>query len=84
LHVLALQAMALKQAKALDPALKALETSLRLAQSEGYVRLYVEEGEPMEDLLLMGAARGIWQQAPLDRYVNRLLKAFQQDRAQLE
>ena len=84
LQVLALQAVALKQSKALDPALKALETSLRLAQPEGYVRLYVEEGEPMEDLLQLGAARGIWQQTHLDSYVNRLLKAIQQDRAQLE
>jgi LuxR family maltose regulon positive regulatory protein len=84
LHVLAIQAMALKQLKDLDPALKALETSLRLAQPEGYVRLYVEEGEPMEELLQLGAARGMWHQSHLDNYVNRLLKAIQHDRAQLE
>jgi LuxR family maltose regulon positive regulatory protein len=83
LHVLALQAMALKQSKDLDPALKALETSLRLAQPEGYVRIYVEEGEPMEELLQLGGASGIWHHTYLDSYVNRLLKAIQHDRAQL-
>ncbi|HEX9028658.1 MAG TPA: tetratricopeptide repeat protein, partial [Anaerolineales bacterium] len=83
-HVLALMAIALKQLKEPDPALKALETSLRLAQSEGCIRPYVEEGKPMEELLQLGAARGIWHQASLDGYVNRLLKAIHQDREQLE
>jgi LuxR family transcriptional regulator, maltose regulon positive regulatory protein len=83
-YVLALQAMALKQSKDLDHALKALETSLRLAQSEGYIRPYVDEGQPMEELLQLGAARGIWHQTYLEGYVNRLLKAIQQDREQLE
>jgi LuxR family maltose regulon positive regulatory protein len=84
LHVLALMAVALKQLKDLGLALKALETSLGLAQSEGCIRPYVDEGKPMEELLQLGAARGIWHQASLDGYVNRLLKAIQQDRAQLE
>lgn len=83
-YILALQALALKQSKDLDRALKALETSLRLAQSEGYIRPYVEEGKPMEELLQLGSARGIWHQTYLDSYVNRLLKAIQQDLAQLE
>jgi len=84
LQVLALQAMALKQSKDLDPALNALETSLGLAQPEGHVRLYVEEGKPMEELLQLGAARGMWRQGHLDSYANRLLKAIQQDRSRLE
>ena len=83
-HVLALQAMALKRSGDVDHALKALEDSLRLAQPEGYLRPYVEEGKPMEELLQMGAARGIWHRAYLDSFVNRLLKAIQQDQAQLE
>jgi LuxR family maltose regulon positive regulatory protein len=84
LHVLALQAMALKQSNNLDPALKALETSLRLGQSEGCIRPYVDEGKSMKELLQLGAERGIWHQTHLDSYVNRLLKAIQQDLAQLE
>jgi LuxR family maltose regulon positive regulatory protein len=84
LHVLVLQAMALKQLKDLDLALKTLETSLRLAQSEGCIRPYVDEGISMKELLQLGAARGIWHQTQLTSYVNRLLKAIQQDQAQLE
>jgi LuxR family maltose regulon positive regulatory protein len=83
-YILALQALALKQSNDLDQALKALEASLKLAQSEGYMRPYVEEGRPMEELLQFGAERGIWHQAYLDGYANRLLKAIQQDRALLE
>lgn len=83
-HALALQAIALKQSGEIEPALKALETSLRLAQPEGRVRLYLEEGKPMEELLQLGAARGAWRGASLDSYTDRLLLAFQQDQARLE
>ncbi len=79
-HVLALQAMALKQAKDPDQALNALETSLRLVKSEGSMRPYVDEGRPMEELLQLGAERGLWRRTHLDSYVNRILKAIQQDR----
>jgi len=82
-YILALQALAHKQSNDLEDALIALEASLRLAQSEGYIRPYVEEGEPMEELLRLGAARGIWHQTHLDSYVDRLVNAIQQDRAQL-
>jgi LuxR family maltose regulon positive regulatory protein len=84
LQVLMLQALALQQSNDLDAALQALETSLKLAQPEGYVRLFVEEGEAMAELLRLGAARGIWQPGYLTRFVNQLLQAIQQDRAQVE
>jgi LuxR family maltose regulon positive regulatory protein len=80
-YILALEALAFKQSKDLDRALKSLETSLMLAQSEGYIRPYIDEGKPMEELLQLGATRGIWHQTYLDGYVNRLLKAIHQDRA---
>jgi LuxR family transcriptional regulator, maltose regulon positive regulatory protein len=83
-YVLALQALALKQSNDLDQALRTLGTSLVLAQSEGYIRPYVEEGQPMEELLELGAAQGRWQQTYLDGYVNRLLKAIHQDQAWLD
>ena len=83
-YILALEALARMQSKDPDGALKALETSLSLARSEGYIRPYVEEGQPMEVLLQLGAACGNWHQTHLDSYVSRLLKAIRQDRAQLE
>lgn len=83
-YVLALQAIALKQSNDLDGALKALEASLKLAQSEGYIRPYVDGGQPMDELLQLGTERGIWQQTSLDSFVNRLLQAIHEDQAQLE
>jgi LuxR family maltose regulon positive regulatory protein len=52
-------------------ALDALHEALSLAEPEGYVRLIVDAGEPMQALLKHAAVRGI---AP--HYVSRLLAAF--------
>ncbi|MBL7065917.1 MAG: tetratricopeptide repeat protein [Anaerolineae bacterium] len=52
-------------------ALAALERALSLAEPAGYVRVFVDEGEPMARLLYRAAARGI---AP--EYAGRLLAAF--------
>ena len=49
----------------------ALERALSLAEPEGYVRIFVDEGAPMAGLLRQAAERGI---AP--RYVHELLTAF--------
>ncbi len=54
-----------------NQALIALERALVLAEPEGYVRMFVDEGEPMERLLYEAASRGI---AP--EYAGRLLAAF--------
>jgi LuxR family maltose regulon positive regulatory protein len=48
-----------------------LERALALAEPEGYVRKFVDEGAPMAVLLEAAAARGI---SP--SYVRRLLNAF--------
>lgn len=53
-------------------ALAALEQALSLAEPEGYVRIFVDAGEPLAQLLRQAAARGI---APA--YAGRLLAAFQ-------
>jgi len=52
-------------------ALAALESALTMAQPEGYVRSFVDHGEPMRGLLKRAASRGI---AP--PYVARLLAAY--------
>lgn len=53
LHALALQAQARE-----DRALDALDTSLALAEPEGFVRLFADEGAPLGRLLRLAAARG--------------------------
>lgn len=83
-YLLALQALGYQQSNDLDQALKVLETSLKLAQPEGYIRPYVEEGQSMEALLQLGIVRGVWHPAHLDGYVSQLLPAIRQDRALVE
>jgi len=78
-YLLALKALIYKQLRNTDQALEALESSLRLAKSEGYIRSYVDEGQPMEELLWLGAARRIWDKAGVSAYATRLMGAFQKE-----
>ncbi len=68
----ALRAPALPDA---GEALEALAQALALAEPEGYVRPFLDGGEPMRALLKRAVAAGI---AP--RYVSRLLAAFEPSR----
>jgi LuxR family maltose regulon positive regulatory protein len=55
--VLVLQALALQGKKETEPALAALERALSLAQPEGYVRIFLDEGEAMTRLLCQVQSR---------------------------
>jgi LuxR family transcriptional regulator, maltose regulon positive regulatory protein len=71
IEVLALQALAHQAGGDLRAALASLHRALALAEPEGYVRTFVDEGPPMAVLLRAMAERG---SAPA--YVRRLLDAF--------
>jgi LuxR family maltose regulon positive regulatory protein len=71
IEILALQALAHRLRGDLPAALPPLERALALAEPEGYVRLFVDEGPPMASLLEQATRRGI---APT--YARRLLTAF--------
>jgi LuxR family maltose regulon positive regulatory protein len=71
IEILVLQAMALQAQSEGDQALAALERALTLAEPEGYVRIFIDEGAPMAALLRTAASRGI----AVD-YVGKLLAAF--------
>ena len=71
IDVLVLSALALQAEGASDRALPPLERALTLAEPEGYVRTFVDEGEPMAMLLRQAAAQGT-----VPAYVGRLLAAF--------
>lgn len=58
-------------------ALATLIEALRLAEPGGYIRTFVDEGEPMARLLRQASARGA---APYARYAERLLAAWDQER----
>jgi LuxR family maltose regulon positive regulatory protein len=76
IEALALQALAHGRRGEHANAMTALERSLRLAEPEGYVRLFADLGLPMVRLLQEARARAV---AP--EYVAKLLAAFEGDRA---
>lgn len=71
IRVLVLQTRALQVEENWDQAVSTLGRALSLAEPEGYVRTFVDEGEPMARLLRRVLTQGI---AP--DYVARLLAAF--------
>jgi len=78
IEILALRALGLSMIRAREQKhgtsraeLGSLEQSLTLARSEGYVRLFIDEGPSMADLLRQAAARGIEPD-----YAQKLLDAF--------
>ena len=70
LEILVLQALARQARGDIPAALAALQGALTVAEPEGYVRIFVDEGPPMASLLRAAAKQGI---AP--SYVRRLLAA---------
>ena len=71
IEILVLQALAQHAQGDIPPALVSLERALTLAEPEGYVRLFVDEGQPMAALLREAAKHGI-----TPNYVNQLRAAF--------
>ncbi len=71
IEALALQALACWRCGDHAGALTALEHALRLAEPEGYVRLFADFGLPMARLLQEARSRAV-----LPDYVERLLAAF--------
>jgi LuxR family maltose regulon positive regulatory protein len=71
IEVLALQALVLHAQAEESAALLALQRALVVAEPEGYIRTFVDEGVPMAALLRRALTRGI-----VPAYAARLLEAF--------
>jgi LuxR family maltose regulon positive regulatory protein len=71
IEILVLQALALQAQGDTDQAIGTLENALIRAEPEGFVRIFLDEGQPMVRLLYEAASRGM---AP--DYVRRLLAAY--------
>jgi LuxR family maltose regulon positive regulatory protein len=71
IETLILQALAFQGKKETEQALAALEKALALAQPEGYVRSFLDEGEPMTRLLCQTRSR-----QPGSGYAAELLSAI--------
>jgi len=64
IEILVVQALAHQMHGDIPAALVPLQRALTLAEPEGYVRMFVDEGPPMVHLLLEAAARGIMPDYP--------------------
>ena len=71
LRALVLEALALVAQREKDKAVQLLAEALALAEPGGFIRLFVDEGPPMAQLLAEAAARGV-----MSGYVTQLLAAF--------
>jgi LuxR family maltose regulon positive regulatory protein len=71
IEILVLQALAHQTRGDSTAALASLQRALTLAEPEGYVRIFVDEGPPMASLLRAAAKQGI-----VPSYVRRLLAAL--------
>jgi len=71
IEILALQALSFQAKDDTDQAITMLEKALTLAEPEGYVRVFVDEGPAMARLLYEALSRGISPD-----YIRRLLAAF--------
>jgi LuxR family maltose regulon positive regulatory protein len=72
IDTLIVQALAFQAQGREDEALRALERALILAEPEGYTRIFLDEGLPMERMLYQAARCGIHPE-----YAGRLLAAFE-------
>lgn len=75
IEILVLLALAHQRAGDIPAAIASLERALTLAEPEGYVRMFLDEGAPMAKLLGEAAGRGIGA-----GYTGKLLAAFQAER----
>ncbi len=78
IHILLLQALALQAGDNIPHALALLERALALAEPEGYVRIFVDEGEAMRSLIEKQSRN---RDHPLSGYADKLLAAFTQPAA---
>lgn len=72
LEVKLLQAIAYHKLNRIDEALQALSDAMMIAQPAGFIRIFVDEGEPMLHLLTTAA-----DHAPIAAYARELLSAFE-------
>src|SRR3712207_6468216 len=71
IEILVLQGLAHEAQGDIPAALVPLERALTLAEPEGYVRVFVDEGMPMARLLYEALSRGVAR-----KFTRRLLAAF--------
>ena len=77
IEVLILQALAHQERQDMPAALASLEQALTMAEPEGYVRIFLDEGPPMAALLSTAAQQGVARD-----HIRRLVTGSQRDPAE--
>jgi LuxR family maltose regulon positive regulatory protein len=72
-----LQAIALHAHGEKDQAARLLDDALALAEPGGFIRVFVDEGRPMAELLSQRAAQGM-----MPDYIGKLLAAFEAEKVE--
>ncbi len=80
IEILVLQALAHHARDDIPAAFKPLQHALALAEPEGYVRIFVDEGQPMAQLLFEADSHGIMPRQGLLTYTGKLLAAFEAEK----
>ncbi|MDQ5826076.1 MAG: LuxR C-terminal-related transcriptional regulator [Chloroflexota bacterium] len=75
LKVMLLQAVALRAQGEKDEALQLLGEAMSMSEPGGFIRIFVDEGAPMAQLLAEAITRGI-----MSAYASRLLAAFEPEK----
>ena len=83
IEILKLQAIAYLAQGDLPAALLPLQRALVLAEPEGYVRMFLDEGSSMRQLLREASAREIMPRQGLPNYTDKLLAAFEAEKQPL-
>jgi LuxR family maltose regulon positive regulatory protein len=79
IEILILQALARQMQEDIPTALPSLERALKLAEPEGYMRIFLAEGSKMAELVREIAKRGF-----LPNYTGKLLSAFEAEQKGLD
>jgi LuxR family maltose regulon positive regulatory protein len=79
LKVTVLQAIALREHSEQDEALRLLGEALALAEPGGFIRIFVDEGLPMEQLLSDAAAQGF-----MPSYTGKLQAVFESEKQKIK
>ena len=79
IEILVLQALVCQAQRDPAAALEPLARALEMAEPQGYVRLFIDEGPPLADLLRVAAQKGI-----AETYVEQLLGALGGEAGDLE
>lgn len=72
IEALILQSLVFQMMDRSEESLVSFERALRLTEPEGYIRIFIDEGKPVDALLREAASRGICPD-----YVEKLLRAFE-------